>query len=268
MNKVDKTSPRASFAPPLALADSTEGASLQTPLPSKTWRSLSGLAGSSRALITPRLREAAPLLVLLRDDEEAGYFYSDLAQYLGEDRVLLFPSAYRRAIRYGHRDEASVLLRSMVLSALLSEKKRGRSHLPILVTYPEALLEGVPKEGDQPTETLLIRKGDLVDRDELRDKLLSWGFERVDYVYEPGQFALRGSIVDVYSFASELPYRLDFFDDEVESLRRFEVDSQLSVGQLEEITLSPDLAKSRGALVSLLSLLPEGRNSFSLVELR
>ena len=258
VNKVDKTSPRASFALPLTQADSTEGASLQTPLPSKTWRSLSGLAGSSRALITPRLREAAPLLVLLRDDEEAGYFYSDLAQYLGEDRVLLFPSAYRRAIRYGHRDEASVLLRSMVLSALLSEKKRGRSHLPILVTYPEALLEGVPKEGDQPTETLLIHKGDLVDRDELRDKLLSWGFERVDYVYEPGQFALRGSIVDVYSFASELPYRLDFFDDEVESLRRFEVDSQLSVGQLEEITLSPDLAKSRGALVSLLSLLPRG----------
>ena len=258
VKQVDTNPSRPTFQPPLMTGLSEQGVSLSQPLPPHTRRSLSGLMGSARAFVAPRIRQAAPLVALLRDEEEAGYFYSDLAQLLSEDGVLFFPSAYRRAIRYGHRDESSALLRSMVLSALISAAAPGGTPLPILVTYPEALMEGIPQESGTKEEPLIIHRGDVIERDHLRDQLLAWGFERVDYVYEPGQFALRGSIVDIYSFASELPYRLDFFDDEVESVRCFEVDSQLSVRQLTEITLSPDLSQGSGDLTSLISLLPAG----------
>lgn len=214
VKQVDTYSVHPPFQHPLLMESTGQGASLSQPLPPHSRRTLSGLVGSARAFVAPRLRQAAPLVALLRDEEEAGYFYSDLAQLVGEDAVLFFPSAYRRAIRYGHRDESSALLRSMVLSALMSAATVSGTALPILVTYPEALMEGIPQESSTKEEPLILRPGSIIERDQLRDQLLSWGFERVDYVYEPGQFALRGSIVDIYSFASELPYRLDFFDDE------------------------------------------------------
>ena len=251
MKKAPRSLQQASFRPPLLDQDAKTSSLLQLSLKPGQWRKLAGLAGSARSLIAIPLRTQAPLCILLRDEEEAGYVYTDLAQYLGEEQVLFFPSAYRRAIRYGHRDETQVLLRSMVLSSISSGQP-----LPILVTYPEALIEGVPKHEESTPNTLTIHRGEEVDRDKLRDQLLAWGFERVDYVYEPGQFALRGSIFDIYSFASELPLRLDFFDDEIESIRRFEVDSQLSIGQLTEVTLSPDLSARSSDLTSLLSLLP------------
>ena len=258
VKQVDSPLKDGTFLPPLLYGSDDMLARLEQALPPKAHTTIAGLQGSSVAFILPRIRRAAPLIVLLRDEERAGYLYSDLEGLLGTDAVLFFPSAYRRAIRYGHRDEASTLLRSMVLSQLYSEEKRSTSRLPIIVTYPEALLESVPRDEEQVADTFIIQKGDLLSRDELRDKLLSWGFERVDYVYEPGQFALRGSIFDIYSFTSELPYRLDFFDDEVESLRRFEVDSQLSIEALNELILSPNLATTEGVRVSLLSLLPQG----------
>ena len=251
MKKAHRSLQQASFRPPLLDQDAKTSSLLQLSLKPGQWRKLAGLAGSARSLIAIPLRTQAPLCILLRDEEEAGYVYTDLAQYLGEEQVLFFPSAYRRAIRYGHRDETQVLLRSMVLSSISSGQP-----LPILVTYPEALIEGVPKHEESTPNTLTIHRGEEVDRDQLRDQLLAWGFERVDYVYEPGQFALRGSIFDIYSFASELPLRLDFFDDEIESIRRFEVDSQLSIGQLTEVTLSPDLSARSSDLTPLLTLLP------------
>ena len=258
VKQVDLPTKEGAFLPPLLYGSYEHAPQLEQPLAQGGRMRLSGLAGSARSLVLARLRHAAPLIVLMRDEERAGYLYADLEGLLGADAVLFFPSAYRRAIRYGHRDEASTLLRSMVLSSLYSDAKRGQSRLPIIVTYPEALIESVPRDEAQAEDTFIIQRGELLDRDELRDKLLSWGFERMDYVYEPGQFAIRGSIFDIYSFTSELPYRLDFFDDEVESLRRFEVDSQLSVEPLQELVLSPDLARSEGGRASLLSLLPEG----------
>ena len=125
VKQVDTNPSRPTFQPPLMTGLSEQGVSLSQPLPPRTRRSLSGLMGSARAFVAPRIRQAAPLVALLRDEEEAGYFYSDLAQLLGEDGVLFFPSAYRRAIRYGHRDESSALLRSMVLSALISAAAPG-----------------------------------------------------------------------------------------------------------------------------------------------
>lgn len=181
--------------------------------------------------------------------------YSDLEQMLGSERVLFFPSSYRRAIKYGHRDEAQSLMRSMVLTAVATAQ-RGEKPLPIIVTYPEALAEGVATEERVSDEVLQLRRGQTFSQKALMEKLYSWGYERTDYVYEPGQYALRGSILDVYAYSSELPYRLDYWDEEIDSIRSFEVESQLSVRQLEEISLSPDLGRASAGGASLLELLP------------
>lgn len=217
--------------------------------------SLAGLQGSSLALVVSELRRHTPIICLMDDPDEAGYLYADLEQLLGSDAVLLFPSAYRRAIKYGHRDEANALLRSMVLTAVATASS-GAGELPIIVSYPEAIAEAVVAGERVAQEHMVIEAGATIERDTLIDRLHQWGYERVDYVYEPGQYAVRGSIFDIYSYASELPYRLDFWDDELESMRTFEVESQLSVGQLGRITLVPDLGSEAQHGSSLLELLP------------
>lgn len=221
---------------------------------------LSGLVGSAYTLMLSSLGAERPLLVLGEDADEAGYLYADIEQLVGKEQVFFFPSAYRKAIKYGHRDEGSAMLRTMLLSELSSP--RGDKAMPIIVSYPEALMEAVATmpQGNEEMAVIALCQGDRVDRQALVEQLLAWGYERVDYVYDIGQFALRGSILDVYAYASELPYRLDFFDDELESLRCFEVESQLSVQTLERITLTPDLASGQAGAEhsSLLALLPEG----------
>lgn len=216
---------------------------------------LSGLAGSALSLILVKLREYAPVLVCADDADEAGYLYADLEQMLSAEGVLMFPSSYRRAIKYGHRDEASSLMRSMVMSAVLATREEQKS-LPIIVTYPEALAEGVQVAQQAVKEYMTISVAQRIRQAEVMEMLYTWGYERTDYVYEPGQYAQRGSILDIYSYSSELPYRLDFWDNEVESIRCFEVESQLSVKRLEEIRLVPNLGSSEGGGISLLTLLP------------
>lgn len=214
-------------------------------------------AGSSLALLFSYIGGDTPLVVVADDADEAGYIYSDLEQTLGSERVCFFPSSYRRAIKYGHRDEANSLVRAMVLSALLSAKARGEGY-PIIVSYPEALAEGVVAEVEDKGELLQLTVGQSIRPQTILDQLYEWGYERTDYVYEPGQYAMRGSILDVYAYSNELPYRLDFFDIELESIRLFEVESQLSVRKLDSVTLIPNLGVSQGEGVSLLSLLPRG----------
>lgn len=188
---------------------------------------LDGLCGSSAALIVKLLHESGrPVLCIASDMEEAGYLFSDLEQLGGEGSALFFPSSYKRAIKYGHTDAAQQVLRAEALAALSMEGSR-----PLVVSYPEAVAERVIAGDILEKEMQSIRQGDRLDRDFLRDLLLEWGFERTDYVYEPGQFAVRGSLLDVFSFSRELPVRLDFFDDEIESIRLFEVESQLWWGR-------------------------------------
>lgn len=213
-----------------------------------------GLVGSSVALVLAQLQQTRPLLCIMDDADTAGYLFADLEQLLGSDTVQLFPSAWKRAIKYGHRDEAGALARSMVLTALASAEGND---LPIIITYPEALAEGVAASTEVASEHLTISRGMTIERQLITTQLLDWGYERCDYVYEPGQFAVRGSIFDIYSYADERPYRLDFWDDELESIRSFEVESQLSVGQLEHITLVPDLGSQATALgTSLIEIIP------------
>ena len=185
-----------------------------------------------------------PFLFILNDLEEAGYFYHDLIQILGNDKVLFFPSSFRRAIKFGQKDAANEILRTEVLSRL----QKGEENLTI-VTYPDALAEKVVSQKELNEKTLKLHVGEQVDSTFIVEVLRSYGFEYVDYVYEPGQFAVRGSIIDIFSYSSELPYRIDFFGSEVDSIRTFEVESQLSREKKDNIVIVPDLATT-GLMIS------------------
>lgn len=218
-------------------------------------KSIIGAGGSALSLLMVSLHERMPLLCVMEGMEEASYLYSDLKEVLGEEAVVFFPSSYRRAIKYGHRDEANELLRSMTLGSILS-RRSAEEAMPIVVTYPEALAESVPLSLSEREDLLTLIQGQVVEREQIVDKLIEWGFSREDYVYTPGQFALRGSILDIYAYASEYPYRIDFFDNEIESLRLFEVESQLSVETCPSITLMPNLSQNQGEAGGLWQLLP------------
>ena len=241
--------------------------------------SVAGLQASSAALAFASLPDMGrPLLFILDDMEEAGYFYHDLVQILGEQQVLFFPSSYRRAVKFGQRDAANEILRTEVIARTLSPLPREGESLTafencapavtpplregsgvglFIVTYPEAIAERVVSKKTLDDRTLQLRVGEQVDLSFVEQTLLAFGFQRTDYVYEPGQFAVRGSLVDVFSFSSEFPYRIDFFGNEVDSIRTFEVESQLSRGQQEMISLVPDLSEECEERVPLATLLPE-----------
>ncbi len=216
---------------------------------------LEGLCASAAPLFLSSFirRKRDYIVCILNDLEEAGYFYHDLTQINGDADVLFFPSAYRRAIKYGQKDSANEILRTEALSRL------GKGASPVcIVTYPEALAEKVVSMQALSARTLLLETGGKYDPVEVEKTLSDFGFERVDYVYEPGQFAVRGSIVDVFSFSSEYPYRVDFFGDEVDSIRTFEVDSQLSKEKKDRIAIVPELTGGGSGEVQLLDFLPEG----------
>lgn len=189
-------------------------------------------------------------LFILNDSEEAGYFYHDMVQANGDERTLFFPSSYRRAIKYGQKDAANEILRTEVLSKI--EKKEPVA----VVTYPEALAEKVVSKNILSDRTITVKVGQNIETDSLMKTLVEYGFQHVDYVYEPGQFALRGSILDVYSFASEYPYRIDFFGDEVDSIRTFEVETQLSKEKRTSINIVPELVGTSSDSVSFLDFIP------------
>ena len=198
---------------------------------------------------------------ILQDNDEAGYFYHDLTQILGTDNVLFFPSSYRRAVKYGQRDAANEILRTETLSRLSAAHTAGKGKdnpgFLYVVTCPEALSELVVSKRNLDERTISIGVGDIVNLTDLGRKMRSLGFEEVDYVYEPGQFAMRGSIVDVYSYSSELPFRIDFFGDEVDTIRTFEVADQLSKDSKERVQIVPELAQTTTDKQPFTAMLPE-----------
>lgn len=198
---------------------------------------------------------------ILQDNDEAGYFYHDLTQILGTDNVLFFPSSYRRAVKYGQRDAANEILRTETLSRLSAAHTAGKGKdnpgFLYVVTCPEALSELVVSKRNLDERTISIGVGDIVNLTDLGRKMRSLGFEEVDYVYEPGQFAMRGSIVDVYSYSSELPFRIDFFGDEVDTIRTFEVADQLSKNSKETVQIVPELAQTATDKQPFTAMLPE-----------
>ncbi len=216
-----------------------------------------GLCASAAPLLFAGLAEACPQAVsrpyvfVLDDAEEAGYFYHDLTQILGGRDVFYFPSSFRRAVKFGQRDAANEILRTEV-AGRLSEG----GGMAFVVTYPEAVMEKVVSRRRLGEQSLKLRVGGRADVTDLGEALGASGFRRVDYVYEPGQFAVRGSILDVFSFSSERPYRVDFFGDEVDSIRTFEVQTQLSCEKQEEIIIVPEPAVHAGDKVPFTDFLP------------
>ena len=229
---------------------------------------LQGLLASATPMFFASIvkRWQKTLLFVLNDNDEAGYFYNDLKTIAMPDNsneqtaeVLFFPSSYRRAVKYGQRDAGNEILRTEVLSRLsVINEEKTTSSLPLcIVTEPSALAELVVAKHKLDEHTLSISVGQTIDLTETEKTLRSYGFQQVDYVYEPGQFAVRGSILDVYSFSSELPYRIDFFGNDVDTIRTFEVETQLSKDKKEKVEIVPELATLSEEKIPFLQFLPK-----------
>lgn len=247
-------------------ATSAEAMALQTMLAknSKETLYLRGLVASSAPMLFATIagKINRTILFVLNDNDEAGYFYNDLKTIIASEsddsiaRVLCLPSSYKRSVKYGQRDSANEILRTEVMAALGAFDNKSRTSL-FIVTEPSAIAELVVSKKRIDEQTISLRKGGRKDIVDLEKQLLKLGFRRVDYVYEPGHFALRGSILDVYSFSSELPFRIDFFGDEIDSIRTFDIENQLSLEQRERIEILPELSSTPSGKVPFFELLPK-----------
>ena len=199
---------------------------------------IKGLNGSLDALLLAAVYKTSKSshVVILHDKEEASYFLNDLQNLLSQKEVLLFPMSYKRPYEYEEVENANILMRAEVLNHLGSHPDSQ-----IIVTYPEALSEKVITKKSLASNTFVVKVGEKLDREFLEEFLHSYDFEKTDFVFEPGQFAIRGGILDVYSFAHELPYRIELFGEEVDSIRSFDPGSQLSVETLEKVSLMPNV---------------------------
>lgn len=212
-----------------------------------------GLAGSAFPMLLEAVRCPGTAVVVCEDMTLAGYMYNDLLAAAGPGEACIFPSGYKRDIRYGQSDGPQQILRTETLDRL------GSGTPPRwIVTYPEALAEKVADGKVLADNTVRLHIGDTIKISDLQKRLLELGFNKVDYVYEPGQFAVRGSIVDIFSFSHDMPYRIDFFDDEIDTMRFFNVETQLSEDKIEEAAVMGRNASDAPGGVSLLDSMPDG----------
>lgn len=212
---------------------------------------LEGLVGSSVSVLFSSLakRIGRTVVFILDDADEAGYFYNDLSV----PKAYYFPSAYRRAVKYGQRDAANEISRTETLAAMANQ---GGEPL-MIVTSPQAVAELVVSQRHLDERRITLKTSQTIDITQLSHRLRDLGFTEVDYVYEPGQFAMRGSILDVYSYSCELPYRIDFFGDEIDTIRTFSVEDQLSLDRKSQVEIVPELASQETEKVPFLSFLPD-----------
>ncbi|MGB5498995.1 MAG: transcription-repair coupling factor [Maribacter sp.] len=199
---------------------------------------LKGLTGSALSFVISDVfkNSELPFLLVFNDKEEAAYYLNDLEQLVGEKDVLFYPGSYRRPYQIEETDNANVLLRAEVLNRINSRKKPA-----VIVTYPDALFEKVVTRKELDKNTLKIKLNDSLSLDFLNEVLFEYQFKRVDFVTEPGEFSVRGGIVDVFSFSHDEPYRIEFFGDEVDSIRTFDVETQLSTEKVNKIAVIPNV---------------------------
>ena len=199
---------------------------------------LSNLVGSSLSFVISESFKKAdkPYLLIFNDKEEAAYYLNDLEQLLGEKNVLFYPGSYRRPYQIEETDNANVLLRSEVLNRINSRKKPA-----VIVTYPTALFEKVVTKKELEKNTLKVTVGESLSLDFVNEILFEYKFKRVDFVTEPGDFSVRGGIIDVFSFSNDEPYRIEFFGDEIDSIRSFDVETQLSKEKLKKVSIMPNV---------------------------
>ena len=221
---------------------------------------LDGLLASSSALLFGSLTTKCKtkIMFVMQDADEAGYLYHDLTQILGDKQVLFFPSSYRRAVKYGQKDSANEILRTETLCEIKNEEDNKKKDSSLfIVSYPEAMAELVVSHNSMDSRMLTLAKGEEKPMNDIVSTLRDFGFSEVDYVYEPGQFARRGSILDVFSFSSEYPFRIDFFGDEIDTIRTFEVENQLSKDKCDNVTIVPELSQGNEERIPILQFLPK-----------
>ena len=202
-----------------------------------------GLAGSSKSLVAAAIipQIGGVHLILLPEKEDAAYFYNDLVNLLGGEKVLFFPSSFKRSVHYNQLDNGNIILRTRVINRIGTYQVTDKENYLILVTYPEGLAEKVITHKKLKKNTLQLIKGEKVSLSFIKEVMEEYHFSEADFVYEPGQFSIRGSIVDIFSFSNPDPYRIDFFGDEVESIRSFDVETQLSRDLLDKISILPNI---------------------------
>lgn len=203
-------------------------------------------------LTSPRL-----FLIIMNDEDAANNLYGDMDTMLGNEAVKYYPSPYKRGVKYAQIDSANEILRTDVLGHLASLDQHGMKQSLFVVTYPEALAVKVVTQNKLCEVSLTMQVGAEYDFSTIEKRLFELGFRHTDYVYEPGEFAIRGSILDVFSYSSEYPYRIDFFGDEVDSIRTFDVQSQLSLDKIEQALLVPFVASSADNRVPFFHFIPD-----------
>jgi transcription-repair coupling factor (superfamily II helicase) len=211
---------------------------------------MTGLVGSSLSFVAHSLfkKSELPFLILFSNKEEAAYYLNDLEQLINVEDVLFYPSSYRRPYQIEETDNANVLLRAEVLNRINSRKKPA-----IIVSYAEAIFEKVVTRKELEKNTLKLSVEDKLSIDFINETLFEYNFKRVDFVTEPGEFSVRGGIIDVFSFSNDNPYRIEFFGNEIDSIRSFDVETQLSIEKLKKISIIPNVENK---------LLQENRESF------
>jgi transcription-repair coupling factor (superfamily II helicase) len=236
---------------------SSIAASILLPKPSKV--GVSKVSGSFASFLFSSLYLREDLqkfnhLIILEDAEEAAYFHNDLEQLINPVDLFYFPSSFKTNKNFRLQSSSHTMLRTEALTRLA-----GIGNRKILVTYPEALMEKVPGRETLTANIISVKVNDRLATDDLMEKLIGYGFERTDFVFEPGQFAMRGGIFDIYSFGNEKPYRVELFGDEVDSIRIFDPETQLSERKLLQVNIIPN-ADSQHTIenkVNLLDVLPE-----------
>jgi len=215
---------------------------------------IKGGTGSFKSILVATFFEEGSHIIVMNDRESAAFFYNDLVQLTGSDSAFFIPSSYKRTPEQGMKDSQSVLMRTESLNALHNSTQKL-----FVVTYPEAIAEKVISSEQLEENILKIKIGDRLDTSFITDLLNEYEFQRVDYVYEPGQYSVRGSIIDIFSFANEDPYRIDLFGDEVDSLRSFNLENQLSKSSLKQIEIVPDITGNNisNSFIPLSSFLPD-----------
>ncbi|MBQ5831335.1 MAG: transcription-repair coupling factor, partial [Alistipes sp.] len=210
---------------------------------------LENLVGGALSLYSAALvrRVGGVHIFVAEDRDSAAYMLNDFYALLDEERVHFFPTSYKKSIIYGKEDAQGVVQRTNALNAL----RHNRDGYVVVCTYPDALAERVADEGSLAERSIRLRVGDRVVIAELEEQLVERGFQQVDFVYEPGQYSLRGGIVDVFSYSESRPFRLDFFGDEIDSIRRFNISSQLSHDKTDEVEIVPNMNSTDVEKVSL-----------------
>ena len=220
---------------------------------------INGLQASGKSMMMCAIWQTSKskILYVAEDAETAAYFYNDINRAIPANQCGLLPSSYKKSPKHGAIDLASEIMRTDALNTINKTRDTNQDANWLIVTSPEGLIERVAPQQTLQSHRITIRKSEDIDSEQLIQTLNEWGFELVEFVYEPGQYAQRGSIIDIFSFSNERPYRIDLWGDTVESIRIFDIEKQLSINEIESVDILPNIsAKDNKESISIFNFLP------------